>query len=157
MMDSQEANLDLLHTAGLLAGIEKYSGNIIYKRSSSPKFQVHNTALISAQSNDSFAEIQVKPNEWGRLVESAIGAHLINHSLTDGFSIYYWRERNEEVDFVLEKKGKVVGLEVKSGSGQSRSGITAFEKEFDPYKVLLVGNSGMPWQDFLRLNPGELF
>jgi predicted AAA+ superfamily ATPase len=77
--------------------------------------------------------------------------------LTDGFSVSYWRERNEEVDFVLEKKGKVIGLEVKSGGVQSRSGITAFKKAFDPYKILLVGNSGMPWQEFLKLNPGELF
>ena len=96
--------LELLDTAGLLAGIEKYSKNIIRKKSSSPKFQVHNTALISAQRNESFKEIQAKPGEWGRMVESAIGAHLINHSLTNGFNLYYWREGNYEVDFVLEQK-----------------------------------------------------
>lgn len=149
--------LDLLHSAGLLTGIEKYSGSIIYRRSSSPKFQVHNTALISAQSSESFAEIQVKPNEWGRQVESSIGAHLINYSMTEGFSVSYWRDQNEEVDFVLEKKGKVIGIEVKSGGVESRSGLTAFKKKFDPNKILLIGNSGIPWQDFLQLNPGELF
>jgi len=149
--------LDLLNTAGLLAGIEKYSGNLIYKRSSSPKFQVHNTALISAQSSDSFSEIQLKPDRWGRLVESSIGAHLINHSITGGFTVSYWRERNEEVDFVLKKKGKVIALEVKSGTTQSSSGISAFKKTFNPDKILLVGNSGLPWQDFLKLNPAELF
>lgn len=149
--------LDLLNTAGLLAGIEKYSGNLIYKRSSSPKFQVHNTALISAQSGELFKEIQVRPDDWGRLVESSIGAHLINYSIIEGFTVSYWRERNEEVDFVLEKKGKVIGLEVKSGSTQSSSGISAFKKAFNPDKVLLVGKTGVPWQDFLKLNPVELF
>ena len=149
--------LDLLNTAGLLAGIEKYSGNLIYKRSSSPKFQVHNTALISAQSDYSFKDIQVKPDDWGRLVESSIGAHLINYSIIEGFTVSYWRERNEEVDFVLEKKGKVIGLEVKSGSTQSSSGISAFKKAFNPDKILLVGKTGVPWQDFLKLNPVELF
>lgn len=149
--------LDLLNTAGLLAGIEKFSGNLIYKRSSSPKFQVHNTALISAQRGELFEEIQVKPEDWGRLVESSIGAHLINYSLVEGFSVSYWRERNEEVDFVLEKKGKVIGLEIKSGTTQSSSGISAFKKAFNPNKVLLVGKSGIPWQDFLKLNPAELF
>jgi predicted AAA+ superfamily ATPase len=149
--------LDLLNTAGLLAGIEKYSGNLIYKRSSSPKFQVHNTALISAQSGDLFKDIQVKPDEWGRVVESSIGAHLVNYSITESFSVHYWRERNEEVDFVLEKKGKVIGLEVKSGSAQSSSGIEAFKKAFNPDKVLLVGSSGLPWQDFLKINPVGLF
>jgi len=91
------------------------------------------------------------------MVESSIGAHLINYSLVEGFSVAYWRERNEEVDFVLENKGKVIGLEVKSGTTQSSSGISAFKKAFNPDKVLLIGNNGIPWQDFLKLNPVELF
>ena len=149
--------LDLLNTAGLLAGIEKFSGNLVYKRSSSPKFQVHNTAIISAQQGELFEEIKMKPEDWGRQVESSVGAHLINYSLVEGFTVSYWRERNEEVDFVLEKNGKVIGLEVKSGTTQSSSGISAFKKAFNPDKVLLIGKSGIPWQDFLKLNPIELF
>ena len=149
--------LELLDTAGLLAGIEKYAPDVIRQRSSSPKFQVHNTALISAQRNDLFKDIVAKPDEWGRIVESAIGAHLINHSLTEKFNLHYWRERNEEVDFVIERKEKVIGLEVKSGAAGSTSGITAFKNKFNPDKVLLIGNAGLPWQDFLKLNPISLF
>jgi hypothetical protein len=77
--------------------------------------------------------------------------------LVEGFTVSYWRERNEEVDFVLEKKGKVIGLEIKSGTIQSSSGISAFKKAFNPDKVLLVGKSGVPLQDFLKLNPIDLF
>jgi uncharacterized protein len=149
--------LELLDTAGLLAGIEKYAPDVIRQRSSSPKFQVHNTALISAQRNALFKDTLAKPDEWGRMVESAIGAHLINHSLTEKFNLHYWRERNEEVDFVIERKGKVIGLEVKSGVAGSTSGMTAFKNKFNPDKVLLIGNTGLPWQDFLKLNPVSLF
>jgi len=149
--------LELLHTAGLLAGIEKYSANPIRKKSSSPKFQVHNTALISSQRSELFKEIAAKPDEWGRMVESSIGAHLINHSLTEGFTLHYWRERNDEIDFVMERKKKVIGLEVKSGNTQGGSGMAAFQKEFKPDKVLLIGSSGLPWQTFLQMNPTELF
>ena len=149
--------LELLDTAGLLAGIEKYAPDVIRQRSSSPKFQVHNTALISAQRNDLFKNTLAKPDEWGRMVESAIGAHLVNHSLTEKFNLHYWRERNEEVDFVIERKGKVIGLEVKSGAAGSTSGMTAFKNKFNPDKVLLIGNKGLPWQDFLKLNPVSLF
>ena len=148
--------LNLLDTAGLLAGIEKYAKDIIRKRSSSPKFQVHNTALISAQRDDLFQDILAKPDKWGRMVESSIGAHLLNYSHTERYSLHYWRERNDEVDFVIEKKGKVIGLEVKSGVTQS-SNITAFKKQVNPHKVLLIGNSGIKWQDLLKMNPAELF
>ncbi len=149
--------LHLLDTAGLLAGIEKYTKDIIRKRSSSPKFQVHNTALISAQRSETFDEIRSNPSEWGRIVESAIGAHLVNYSITEGFSLYYWRERNEEVDFVLEKKGRVVAVEVKSGLHKSPSGINAFKKQFNPHKLILIGDDGFSWKDFLKLNPADLF
>ena len=149
--------LELLDTAGLLAGIEKYAPDVIRQRSSSPKFQVHNTALISAQRNDMFKDVLAKSDEWGRMVESAIGSHLINHSHTEKFNLHYWRERNDEVDFVIERKGKVIGLEVKSGAIRSTAGVTAFKTKFNPDKVLLIGNAGLPWQDFLNLNPASLF
>ena len=145
--------LQLLDTAGLLAGIEKYTGEQLRRRSSSPKFQVHNTALLTAQQGDSLKEIMAKPDVWGRWVEAAIGAHLVNHQLSEGYTVHYWRHRNDEVDFVLEKKGKVVALEVKSGATQKAPGMEAFKKQHKPDKVLLVGNSGMPWQEFLKFNP----
>ena len=91
------------------------------------------------------------------MVESSIGAHLLNYSITEGFSLYYWRERNNEVDFVIEKKGKLIGLEVKSGASFSSAGIKAFRKQMNPHKILLIGNSGIRWQDFLTMNPSELF
>lgn len=149
--------LELLDTAGLLAGIEKYAAGVIPQRSSSPKFQVHNTALISSQSDKLFKDVLAKPEEWGRMVESAIGAHLINYSLTEGFKVFYWRERNDEIDFVIEKTRKVIGMEVKSGATKSSSGMAAFQKRFNPDKVLLIGGTGLSCQDFLKMNPSELF
>src|SRR5690606_9121324 len=86
--------LSLLNTAGLLNGLEKFDNKLIRKRASSPKFQVHNTALISAQRAESFSEIRTRPDLWGRMVESAIGAHLINSSYSSGCDVYYWREGN---------------------------------------------------------------
>jgi len=149
--------LNLLDTAGLLGGIEKFSKDVIRKRSSSPKFQVHNTALISAQRNELFGEISLRPDKWGRIVESAIGAHLINNSFGGGYKLFYWRDGNNEIDFVLEKRGKVIGIEVKSGNSGNPKGMTAFKKQNEPDKILLVGNNGLPWEEFLKINPVDLF
>lgn len=148
--------LDLLDTAGLLAGIEKYSGNVLRKRSSSPKFMVYNTALISAQSTESFSGT-TQTELWGRMVESAVGAHLLNHAQLQKYHLHYWREGDQEVDFVLERKGKIIALEVKSGSLRSVKGMATFKKLYSPDKVMLIGKDGVPWQEFLRMDPGELF
>jgi predicted AAA+ superfamily ATPase len=149
--------LQLLSECGLLGGIEKYAGNIIRKRSSSPKFQVYNNALITAQSNNSYEKAKINPEFWGRLVESSVGAHLINHSISERYNLYYWREGNNEVDFVLEKGKKVIGLEVKSGMKANNAGMGLFAERFHPEKVLLVGTGGIPYNEFLKINPKEMF
>lgn len=148
--------LTLLSTAGLVTGIEKYSSNIIRKKSSSPKFQVYNSALISALSNESFEDALQNPAFWGRLVESAVGVHLLNHSVSGDFALTYWREGNDEVDFVIEQK-KLIGIEVKSGAVHNTSGMAAFKKKFNPDKLVVIGNTGLPWQEFLQMKPEELF
>jgi predicted AAA+ superfamily ATPase len=149
--------LELLSQAGLITGLEKRSLNKIKQRSSSPKFQVYNTALITAQSHESFADIQQQPALWGRLVESAVGAHLINHILSDNIDVEYWRDRNDEVDFVLKYKGKIIALEVSSSQSHHRKGMSAFQRLFQPYRSFLIGKSGMPLAEFLKMNPVELF
>lgn len=149
--------LHLLDTAGLLAGLEKFSPNKIRQRASSPKFQVHNTALISAQNPNSFNQIRNRPAEWGRWVESAIGTHLLNSSIKKEYDLMYWRHVNHEVDFVLQKGDQSIGIEVKSGSAKPTAGMQAFEKKFKPQKVLLVGDDGLAWQEFLKMNTAELF
>lgn len=149
--------LNLLSDSGLLGGLEKYAGNVIRQRSSSPKFQVYNNALLSAQANRKFSDVVVNPKEWGRLVESSIGAHLLNHSISERYQISYWRESNSEVDFVLEKNGKVIAIEVKSGRRAANPGMNVFAQKFHPDRILLVGTGGFGIEDFLRINPITLF
>jgi predicted AAA+ superfamily ATPase len=109
------------------------------------------------QRSETFPDILVQPERWGRHVESAIGAHLLNSSRTGNFKVFYWRHRNDEVDFVLEKNGLAVGLEVKSGRKQQQGGMKAFSEAFHPHKIYLIGGTGIPWQDFLKINPEDLF
>lgn len=149
--------LDLLDTAGLLGGLEKFARDKIRQRASSPKFQVYNNALISAQQSETFQQVRLQPDRWGRMVESAIGAHLINHARSGDMQLFYWRHRHDEVDFVLSYHNKVIGLEVKSGATRKAPGMQAFQRKMRPDKVLLVGKEGLPWQDFLQIDPRKLF
>jgi len=148
--------LSLLDTAGLLCGLEKYNCKKIKQRSSSPKFQVLNNALFSAQRTESFEEITSKPELWGRAIESAIGTHLLSYSKFENFKVYYWREAGHEVDFIISKGDQVVGIEVKTGYLKDRTGIDSFKKSYPTARVILVGKNGIPWQDFIKINPASL-
>jgi len=149
--------LQLLNQTGLLAGIDKFAGDKIRQRGSTPKFQVHNTALISAQSAETLASITASPEQWGRQVESAVGAHLLNYAIMENFKLHYWRSGNFEVDFVIEKNSCVIGIEVKSGIAKNTQGMAVFHKTFNPAKVLLIGQGGIPLETFLLMNPVTLF
>jgi predicted AAA+ superfamily ATPase len=149
--------LKLLEGAGMIKGLEKFSPSIIRQRAASPKFQVFNMALMSALSSFKPKEILGQPEVYGRWVESAIGTHLLNQSLTDQFDLFYWREGNQEVDFVLQKGNKTIGIEVKSGRNKFSTGIPAFVQRFSPTKILLIGREGIPIEDFLLTPISNLF
>ena len=82
---------------------------------------------------------------------------LQNVSLEQGWKLYYWRHRNEEVDFVLENRDQVIGIEVKTGRKRYTQGMKAFSEKYKPHKILLVGKSGISWQEFLKMDLRNLY
>ncbi len=149
--------LDLLAGAGMITGLQKYSPKKIVEKASSPKLQVLNTALITAQTYTGFERTRLDGEKWGRLVESAIGAHLINITQGTDIAVLYWRDRNREVDFVLKQGKELVAVEVKSGRARtSLPGMEAFSKNFRVKKLLLIGGGGIGVDEFLRMDYGQI-
>lgn len=144
--------LDLLEGAGMLAGLQKFAGQSVRSRASSPKLQVLNTALLSSQSPYDLATAMEQRDWWGRLVESAVGAHIMNSIVGTDIECFYWREGSLEVDFVLRRGGMVVAIEVKSNrSKETLPGMEAFDRAFHPQRKLLVGAQGISVGEFLSL------
>lgn len=142
--------LDLLSAAGMVAGLQKYAGDKARQRGSSPKLQVLNTALMTAQSELTPDEVARQPEVKGRLVESAIGAHLANAAAAGECELFYWRENNREVDFVVKSGRFLTAIEVKSGSRRYKlPGMEAFNSAFHPQRRLLVGADGISLEKFL--------
>jgi len=142
--------LDLLAGAGMVTGLQKYARGTVRRRGSSPKLQVMNTALMTAPAGLTLSDAQADRNHWGRLVESAVGAHLVNAQSAGECKLYYWRAGSYEVDFVVETARSLVAIEVKSGRARrSLSGMTEFDRRFRPTRKLLVGGDGIPIDEFL--------
>ncbi|MBI5471659.1 MAG: ATP-binding protein [Ignavibacteriae bacterium] len=142
--------LDLLRTAGMITGLQKYSGKAVRQRQSSPKLLVMNTALMSAQSETTFEETKKRPEIWGRFVESAVGAHLVNECTGTTMNVFFWRESGHEVDYIVQEGRKIIAIEVKSGKPRENlSGIDVFSQHHHPQRKLLVGSGGIPIEDFL--------
>lgn len=148
--------LELLGGAGLLTGLTKFSGRAVRQRGSSPKLQVLNTALMTAPSGRSPEEAREDREFWGRLVESAAGAHLANAAAARECELFYWREGHQEVDFVVRAGRAVAGIEVKSGRARdTHSGLAAFARAFKPARTILVGGDGIRVEEFLLHPPAR--
>ena len=146
--------LELLSLAGLLSGLSKFAMQAFRKRASSPKLNAHNTALISALAGYTYAEAAGDRSYWGRLVESAVGAHLINTASED-CEIQYWRESPHEVDFVVSKGRKILAIEVKSGAKfATPKGLAVYAGKFKEARTMIVGEGGVSLAEFLSF-PAE--
>jgi len=143
--------LDLLAEAGMLTGLQKHAGHPARRRGSSPKLQVFNPALFTAVSDATPADMRSDTEFRGRLVESAVGSHLVNAQAVGVCQVHYWRDRGREVDFVVSDGRTLVAIEVKSGRRRDAlPGLAAFHDAFHPRRRLLVGGDGMPIETFLE-------
>lgn len=149
--------LQLLSSAGMLMGIQKIAFDEARKRASAPKFQVYNNALRTIFANQSLQAAVADPKAWGAYFESAIGAHIVCHAFTDNYRVFYWRDGNAEVDYVIQKKDRVVAIEVKSNNEASNKGLQSFRARFHPYATLVVGKAGIPAETFLSQSPAIYF
>lgn len=149
--------LKVLDESNLLAGLNKYANDTARKYNSIPKYQVYNSALLTVYSGRTFEKEFTDPMRWGRWVESAVGSYIVSHAEENDYKVYYWRERDDEVDFVLVRGGKIVAIEVKSGRRKMNRGLPLFMEKFSPYRSLVVGSGGIPVEEFLRLDLGKLF
>lgn len=150
--------VNLLSQAGLVCALNKYAVDLARKKNSVPKHQVYNNALKNIYCEKPFADAVQDRALWGRLFESTIGAHIMSYAYAGDYKVYYWRTKPGcEVDYVLEKKGRVIAIEVKSNSDPGNDGLSEFKVHYKPFLALVVGDGGMKAEDFLSINPADLF
>lgn len=149
--------INLLNESGLLCGLQKFSADMARRRASIPKLQVYNNALKMVYSPLSFQQALLDRKSWGRIFESGIGAYLASQAFIHRFELFYWREKDVEVDYVLRKKGSVVAVEVKSNAEKRTEGLGKFRQLFNPQSAFIVGEGGICAEDFLSMDIRQLF
>ena len=149
--------INLLDESGMLCGLQKYGIDMARRKSSIPKLQVYNNALKIVYNPHSFEQAITDRKEWGRIFESGIGGYLVSQAFVHRFDVFYWRDRNDEVDFIIRKKGVIVAIEVKSNAEKSTKGLSVFRDRFNPQSAFIVGDGGLSAEDFLSMDINQLF
>ena len=152
--------LDILNKTMTVCPLQKYSPSEIKEKQSVPKMQVYNNGFRNRYGLYTFTQARTNPAEWGRQVESAVGAFLANRSVLDSFELLYWRnDKKQECDYVLKKGQALVAIEVKSGRADDISGFEKFKEIYSDRIVssLIVGPEGLPLEDFFQLGIKNLF
>lgn len=149
--------INLLNDSGLLCGLQKYSMDLARRKASIPKLQVYNNALKMVYSSLTFEQAILDRKSWGRILESSVGAYLVSQAFTKRFEVFYWRERDDEVDFILRKKTSVVAIEVKGNAEKKTAGLDKFRQIFKPDSSFIVGDGGIKVEDFFTMDMSKLF
>ena len=148
--------LSILDKCQLLCGLQKYAQDDSRKYNSIPKFQVYNNALLSASRTVNYSSVHQDAELWGRWVESAVGTHFLSKAEELGYRMYYWRERDDEVDFILSYDNKCIAFEVKSGRRVTNKGLSAFSEQFHPAHTYVIGTGGLSLTEFLSMDMENL-
>ncbi len=149
--------INLLDESGLLCGIQKFGMDMARRKASVPKFQVYNNALKTVYNTSTFENSILDRKVWGHIFESGIGAYIVSQAFVHRFEVFYWRERNYEVDFVLRKRGSSVAIEVKSNAEKMTDGLERFRQLFNPQSSFIVGDGGINAEEFLTMDISKLF
>ena len=149
--------IHLLDESGLLCGLQKFSIDTARRKASIPKLQVYNNALKMVYSPFTFEQAILDRKAWGHIFESGIGAYLVSQAFIHRFEVFYWRERNDEVDFILRKKGSVLAIEVKSNAEKQTEGLEKFRQLYNPQSSFIVGDGGIGVEDFFSMDIRKLF
>ena len=144
--------INLLNESGLLCGLQKFGVDMARRRASIPKLQVYNTALKTLYSPLSFEQAIADRKAGGHIFESGVGAYLICQAFAGRFEVFYWREKNDEVDFVLRKNEAVVAIEVKSNAEKCTTGLDKFRRCFNPQAAFVVGDGGIGAEEFFSMD-----
>jgi len=149
--------VQLLHSAFLLSGLELFKIGRRPKRGSSPKLVLWNNALANAVSGKGFETAKNDSEEWGRLVDNAVGAMLLNQLQGSPYELYYWRQKGEEVDYILHAPSTTWAIEVKSSRIKNLHGMRRFLELYPQAKPFIIGGSGMPLEEFFNTPLRQLF
>lgn len=149
--------INLLKESGLLCGLQKYSVDNARRKASIPKLQVYNNALKTVYSPISFEQAIIDRKSWGRIFESNIGAYLVSQSFIHHFDVFYWRERDFEVDYILRKNNTLIAIEVKSNAEKRTEGLEKFRQLFNPKSAFIIGDGGISAEDFFTMDIRKLF
>ena len=117
--------LELFESAFLIKTLQKYHNQAITVKSSSPKIILLAPCLYTLAS--------IKEEKSAFIFESTVGAKLLQ--LSD--KLYYWRDNNDEVDFVLVWRGRLFAVEVKSGRKRRANGLQKFQSRF-PQAICII-------------------
>lgn len=135
--------LEVLEAAFLIRCLKKFSGSQVVQKSSSPKMITLAPCFHTLFAGRTNPENQ---NLYGRLFEQWVGQVLLQYFP----DVYYWRDGNVEIDFVVKQDGIIFGIEVKSGRLRSHKSFDAFKNKFKKALCCIVTMENK--EDFM-LNP----
>ncbi len=149
--------LNLLNDSGLVGGLQKFSIDASRRKASIPKLQVYDNALKTLYTPLTFDQAIIDRKAWGHIFESGIGAYIVNEAFAKRFDVFYWRERDDEVDYVLRRKGSLIAIEIKGNAEKRTEGLEKFKEKFNPKEAFIVGEGGIQPEEFLSMDLRKLF
>jgi len=128
-VDLVKSYIRLFEGAFLIRALEKFSSKTVKTKSSSPKILPMAPCLYQLS-----IQADYDSDERGRAFELLVGLQLVRTNE----DLFYWRESQAEVDYVLTRGRKIWAIEVKSGRSRSKKGLEVFKSKYPSAQLIII-------------------
>jgi predicted AAA+ superfamily ATPase len=125
--------LEYLRQSFLVFTLENYSGSEISKQKRGRKLYFVDGAVRNAALQRGTGPLQ-DPGEMGLLFENTVAAHLHALSQQGQVRVYYWRDKQDEVDFIYDHPEEPLAFEIGSSASHHRRGLQALMIRYPKFK-----------------------
>jgi len=152
-----ENAIEWLNLSGIVSIVHKAS-NIIKPlenhKGDTFKVYVSDLGLLCAKKNIVPEDILFDTHEIddfkGGLVENFVEFHL----KANGFEAYYWEsEREAEIDFVIQRNGHIIPIEVKSSDNVKSKSLSVYMQKFKPKYAIRLSTKNFGFENNIKTTP----
>ena len=114
-----------------------------YKDIDAFKIYVSDVGLLCAKKNILAEDILYMSDELNDFKGGMTENYMCNQLTFNGYTSYYWEsERSAEIDFVIQREGQIVPIEVKAADNVKAKSLKVYMEQYKPaYAIKITGKN----------------
>ncbi len=125
-----------------------------YKNIDDFKLYVNDVGLLCAKKNIEPDDIIFESRDLNDFKGGMVENYVLSQLQSSGFTSYYWNSGNKaELDFIIQRNGNIVPIEVKSADNTQAKSLKVYMKTFHPSYSIKLSTKNFGFEEKIKTMP----